>query len=116
MQSVSVQSQVGGVLLRVHFREGDEVTAGQLLFTIDPRPYEAAMRQAEAVLATDPPQESIVFTSMSVLLGSLAVFSVFLALLSHLIYGTTATRFRPFLMMSAKAAATPAGPAPSKAL
>ena len=69
-----------------------------------------------AVLATDPPQESIVFTSMSVLLGSLAVFSVFLALLSHLIYGTTATRFRPFLMMSAKAAATPAGPAPSKAL
>jgi glycosyltransferase involved in cell wall biosynthesis len=68
------------------------------------------------ILATDPPQESIVFTSMSVLLGSLAVFSVFLALLSHLIYGTTATRFRPFLMMSAKASSAPAGPAPSKAL
>ncbi|HEX4934113.1 MAG TPA: efflux RND transporter periplasmic adaptor subunit [Gemmatimonadaceae bacterium] len=53
MQSVAVQSQVGGVLLRVHFREGDEVQAGQLLFTIDPRPYEAALRQAQAVLARD---------------------------------------------------------------
>ena len=68
------------------------------------------------VIATDPPQDSIVFTSMSVLLGSLAVFSVFLGLLSHLIYGTTSTRFRPFLMMSAKASAASAGPAPSKAL
>ena len=56
MQSVSVQSQVGGVLLRVHFREGDEVQVGQLLFTIDPRPYEAALRQAEAVLARDQAQ------------------------------------------------------------
>ncbi len=56
MQAVAVQSQVGGVLLRVHFREGDEVQAGQLLFTIDPRPYEAALRQAEAVLARDVAQ------------------------------------------------------------
>ena len=45
---------------------------------------------------------SIVFTGLGVLLGSLPIFSVFLALLSHLIYGTTATRFRPFLMMSAQ--------------
>ena len=52
-QSVDVQSQVGGVLTAVHFREGDEVKAGQLLFEIDPRPYEAALRQAEAVLARD---------------------------------------------------------------
>ena len=55
------------------------------------------------LLAADPPRSSMVFTSMSVLLGSLSIFSVFLALLSHLIYGTTATRFRPFLMMSARA-------------
>jgi glycosyltransferase involved in cell wall biosynthesis len=68
-----------------------------------------------AILATDPPQESIVFTSMSVLLGSLSIFSVFLALLSHLIYGTTAARFRPFLMMSARSAEALAGPASSKA-
>lgn len=53
MQSVSVQSQVGGILLKVHFREGDEVQSGQLLFSIDPRPYEAALRQAVAVLARD---------------------------------------------------------------
>lgn len=52
-QSVDVQSQVGGVLTAVHFREGDEVKAGQLLFEIDPRPYESALRQAEAVLARD---------------------------------------------------------------
>lgn len=56
LQSVSLQSQVGGVLLKVHFREGDEVQEGQVLFTIDPRPYEAALRQAEAVLARDVAQ------------------------------------------------------------
>jgi multidrug efflux system membrane fusion protein len=56
LQSVSVQSQVGGVLMSVHFREGDEVSAGQLLFEIDPRPYESALRQAEAALARDQAQ------------------------------------------------------------
>ena len=56
LQSVDVQSQVGGVLLKVHFREGDEVHEGQLLFTIGPRPYEAALRQAEAGLARDVAQ------------------------------------------------------------
>jgi hypothetical protein len=40
---------------------------------------------------------------------------VFLALLSHLIYGTTAARFRPFLMMSARSPEALAGPASSKA-
>ena len=53
---------------------------------------------------------------MSVLLGSLSIFSMFLALLSHLIYGTTASRFRPFLMMSARVAPRHlAGSASSKA-
>lgn len=56
LQSVSVQSQVGGVLTAVRFREGDEVSAGQLLFEIDPRPYESALRQAEAALARDQAQ------------------------------------------------------------
>jgi glycosyltransferase involved in cell wall biosynthesis len=68
-----------------------------------------------SLMATNPPETSVVFTSMSVLLGSLSIFSVFLALLSHLIYGTTATRFRPFLMMSARAHEATAGPASSKA-
>ncbi|MEP7382443.1 MAG: efflux RND transporter periplasmic adaptor subunit [Gemmatimonadota bacterium] len=56
LQSVSLQSQVGGVLARVHFREGDDVQRGQVLFTIDPQPYLAALRQAEAVLARDVAQ------------------------------------------------------------
>jgi membrane fusion protein, multidrug efflux system len=56
MQSVAVQSQVSGVLTAVHFSEGAEVQAGQLLFEIDPRPYEAALRQSEAVLARDRAQ------------------------------------------------------------
>src|SRR5665213_2841899 len=45
-QTVAVQSQVGGVLMKVHFKEGDEVTAGQTLFEIDPRPFKAALDQA----------------------------------------------------------------------
>jgi multidrug efflux system membrane fusion protein len=56
MRTVAVQSQVSGVLTAVHFAEGDEVRAGQPLFTIDPRPYAAALRQARAVLARDEAQ------------------------------------------------------------
>jgi multidrug efflux system membrane fusion protein len=55
-QTVSVQSQVTGVLLRVAFREGDDVAAGQILFEIDPRPFQAALDQAEAMLARDQAQ------------------------------------------------------------
>jgi multidrug efflux system membrane fusion protein len=40
----------------VNFKEGDEVSAGQQLFTIDPRPFEVAVRQAEATLARDTAQ------------------------------------------------------------
>src|SRR3989475_8484563 len=55
-QTVSVQSQVTGVLTRVAFREGDDVAAGQLLFQIDPRPFQAALEQAQAMLARDQAQ------------------------------------------------------------
>lgn len=51
--SVSVRAQVAGELLEVHFKEGDFVQKGQLLFTIDPRPYEAALAQAQATLLRD---------------------------------------------------------------
>jgi membrane fusion protein, multidrug efflux system len=51
--SVSIRAQVAGELLEVHFREGDFVHKGQLLFTIDPRPYEAALAQAKATLLRD---------------------------------------------------------------
>jgi multidrug efflux system membrane fusion protein len=53
MQTVAVEAQVGGMLQSVAFREGDAVTRGQLLFRIDPRPFETALRQAEAALARD---------------------------------------------------------------
>lgn len=51
--TVQVKSQVDGEIARVHFREGDEVRRGQILFTIDPRPYEAQLQQALANLARD---------------------------------------------------------------
>jgi multidrug efflux system membrane fusion protein len=43
-------------VLTVNFTEGQDVTAGQLLFTIDPRPFELAVRQAEATLGKDTGQ------------------------------------------------------------
>jgi membrane fusion protein, multidrug efflux system len=51
--TVSIRAQVAGELLEVHFQEGDFVHKGQLLFTIDPRPYDAALAQAQATLARD---------------------------------------------------------------
>jgi multidrug efflux system membrane fusion protein len=54
--SVAVKSQIGGELIRVHFKEGQDVKRGDPLFTIDPRPYEAALQQAEANLAKDTAQ------------------------------------------------------------
>jgi multidrug efflux system membrane fusion protein len=53
MQSVAVQPQVSGPVVQVAFNEGDEVRAGQVLFRIDPRPFQAALAQAQAVLARD---------------------------------------------------------------
>jgi multidrug efflux system membrane fusion protein len=54
--TVAVKSQVTGVLTQAHFKEGQDVKKGQLLFTIDPRPFEAALKQAEANLARDTAQ------------------------------------------------------------
>jgi multidrug efflux system membrane fusion protein len=51
--TVSVEAQVAGELLEVHFKEGDFVRKGQLLFTIDARPYEAAFAQVQAQLLRD---------------------------------------------------------------
>src|SRR5213595_796746 len=55
-QTVSVQSQVSGVLTQVAFREGDDVLAGQVLLQIDPRTFQAALQQSQAMLARDQAQ------------------------------------------------------------
>ena len=54
--TVSIKSQVTGIINQAHFKEGQDVKKGQLLFTIDPRPLEAALKQAEANLARDAAQ------------------------------------------------------------
>ena len=53
MHTVQVRSQVGGTLVGVHFQEGEEVEKGDLLFTIDARPYQAALVQAQSAVARD---------------------------------------------------------------
>lgn len=52
-ETVSVRSQVTGIVTDVMFREGDFVKKGDHLFTIDPRPYQALLEQAKANLARD---------------------------------------------------------------
>lgn len=49
--TINVQTQIAGELTGMYFEEGTEVKAGQLLFTIDSRPYRAALDKAEAALA-----------------------------------------------------------------
>ncbi len=52
LRSVSVKSQVDGIIAEVHFQEGQEVKAGDPLVTLDRRPFENAVQQARAALAT----------------------------------------------------------------
>lgn len=54
--TVEVRSQVSGELLSVNFTEGQDVRQGQLLFSIDPRAFDAALKQAEAALDRDTAQ------------------------------------------------------------
>lgn len=50
---VVIRPQVSGMLLTIHFDEGEEVEAGQLLYSIDERPFQAALDQALAALEKD---------------------------------------------------------------
>jgi len=54
--NVAVHSQITGELTSVNFKEGDDVRRGQVLFTLDRRPLEAALAQAEANLSRDVAQ------------------------------------------------------------
>jgi membrane fusion protein, multidrug efflux system len=56
--TVSVRTQMAGEIERAYFRQGEEVTKGQLLFTLDRRPYQAALDQLEASLAHDQAQRA----------------------------------------------------------
>ena len=51
--TVSVKARVAGEVTKVGFREGQDVRKGDLLFQIDPRPYEASLAQARAQLERD---------------------------------------------------------------
>src|SRR5262245_4788118 len=53
ISTVQIRAQVAGQLTSIGFTEGDEVRKGQLLFTIDPRPFQAAFAQAQAELERD---------------------------------------------------------------
>ncbi len=53
MDVVEVMPEVTGRITRIYFTQGQEVKAGQRLFEIDPRPYEAALQQAQGQLARD---------------------------------------------------------------
>jgi multidrug efflux system membrane fusion protein len=59
IRTAAVGSQVGGVVTRVAFHEGDEVDQGQTLFQLDPRPFRAALDQARSALQRDRAQLDI---------------------------------------------------------
>ena len=52
-ESVLVQPQVTGAIVGIHFKDGAELKKGDPLFTIDPRPYQAALDKAKATLEQD---------------------------------------------------------------
>ncbi len=55
--TVTVKARVDGQIVEVGFKEGEEVPRGRVLFKIDPRPYQAALRQAQANFLRDTSQK-----------------------------------------------------------
>lgn len=53
LATVAIQSRVNGVLEKVYFQEGEEVREGDLIFSIDPRPFQAVLNLAKADLERD---------------------------------------------------------------
>jgi RND family efflux transporter MFP subunit len=75
---VQVRARVNGYLQSVHFKDGAMVEKGDLLFTIDPRPYEAAMKRSQAEVARAEAKLSLSGRELSraeqlVITGSVAV-------------------------------------------
>lgn len=75
-RSVDVRARVGGYISAVHFRDGAFVRQGQLLFTLDPRPAQAALAAARASLAQAQAQLSLARTNLARSEGLLAAQAV----------------------------------------
>ena len=71
-QSVDVRARVGGYIQSVHFRDGDFVSRGQLLFTLDPRPAQAQLASARAALAQAQAQVTLARANLTRSQGLLA--------------------------------------------
>ena len=68
--TVAVRAQITGELTSVNFKEGDDVEKGQVLFTLDRRPLEAALQQAQANLQRDIAQAANAQVAGAALSGS----------------------------------------------
>lgn len=55
-QMVQIRSQVNGQIEKIYFREGEDVRKGQLLYSLDKRPFQAALEQAQGMLKRDEAQ------------------------------------------------------------
>jgi membrane fusion protein, multidrug efflux system len=62
---VELRAQVGGTLTEIHFQDGQIVHKGDLLFVIDPRPYEIKLAQAKAQLETATARVALANTQLS---------------------------------------------------
>src|ERR1700758_211785 len=62
---VELRAQVGGTLTEIHFKDGQVVHKGDLLFVIDPRPYEIKLAQARAALQTAMARVALASTQLS---------------------------------------------------
>lgn len=65
IDQVDIRPQVSGKLISVHFKDGSLVRKGELLFTIDPRPFEAELNRAQAQLASAEAQVTYTATNLS---------------------------------------------------
>jgi RND family efflux transporter MFP subunit len=63
-RSVEVRPRVSGQIVGIHFRDGQIVQKGQLLFTVDPRPFTAALAEARAGVATASSELSLAQTNL----------------------------------------------------
>src|SRR6202790_3939028 len=65
IDKVELRAQVGGTLTEIHFKDGQIVHKGDLLFVIDPRPYEIKLAQANAQLQTATARVALAKTQLS---------------------------------------------------